>query len=426
MAPQVIIIGGGLGGPILALCLRKYGISSAIYELRPKTYEAGGNVVMSPNAARVLDHVGLYGRLFAKGFSYEEISFCNGRGEMLGKFLNGSQKHYNFHALRIRRLILHGELLKACEERQIPVYHDKKFKRIVSESAEDTTVEFEDGEEVTAEFIIGCDGIHSKVRGYIQEMHPTFSGLMGIGGLLMESELESLQKDTRPYFPTIMYGANGSFAVMPVSFDGKQLGYFSTIEAEDRSREDWDALYKDKQKLKQMLHDRFLDPKAHWPDFVQEMCEKTPLDSFASYPYYSIPRLDSWKSTHGRVIIIGDAAHAIPPTGGQGAAMAFEDAETLAYTMCRVYSILMVDSSNNPGDVISDQLTKWERHRQERIAKVLDFTTNNGTLRKASPSVYVQTAKEWMIWAIFKFIGSGAGTNWLYTYNAENVLGALV
>ena len=142
--------------------------------------------------------------------------------------------------------------------------------------------------------------------------------------------------------------------------------------------------------------------------------------------FFSVPHLENWKSPLGRVIIVGDAAHAIPPTGGQGAAMAFEDCETLAYTLSRVQDITMLDALADATSVIGDQLSKWQKHRQDRIERVLDFTTKNGTLRKSSPQFYEQAAKEWVIWVAFRFMGPEAGAAWLYSYNAENVLGALV
>ncbi|KAG4277777.1 hypothetical protein FPRO04_07020 [Fusarium proliferatum] len=423
--PQVVIIGGGLAGPVLALALNKQEISSAIYELRPRTYRSGGNIAIAPNAARVLNNIGVYGRLRTQGFNYEEISFENGSGNVLGKFLNGSQKQYNFAALRIKRSIVHDELLAACERRGIPVHYERKFKGIASETDQGATALFEDGEEVTAGFVIGCDGIHSKVRNHIEAVKPVFSGLMGIMGSTMEAELTSMHAESHPSLPSMMFGANGSFAIMPSSFDGKNIGYFATIEAEDRSQEEWSQLYQNKSELHQWLTGRFASSSSRWPSLVQELCEKTPQDTLTSWPFFSVPELHNWKSTAGRVIVIGDAAHAIPPTGGQGAAMAFEDAETLSYVLGRLSDLRLAHPGGSHKLFAGEILEKWQRHRQDRIVKVLDFTSKNGTLRKSSPHAYEQAAKEWIIWAALKFMGPEAGAKWLYSYNAENVLGVI-
>ena len=106
--------------------------------------------------------------------------------------------------------------------------------------------------------------------------------------------------------------------------------------------------------------------------------------------------------------------------------MAFEDAETLAYTMSRIHEPNPEDLAKDASVFIGDQVTKWQNHRGERITKVVDFTTKNGNLRKSSAHVYEQAAKEWVVWAAFKWMGPEAGARWMYGYNAESVLSALV
>ncbi|KAJ9419865.1 hypothetical protein QL093DRAFT_2639662 [Fusarium oxysporum] len=120
---------------------------------------------------------------------------------------------------------------------------------------------------------------------------------------------------------------------MPSSFDGKEVEYFATLEAKDRSREEWSQLF------------------------------------------FSVTTLNDLKSTAGRVIVIGDAAHAIPPTGGQGAAMAFEDAETLSYVLGRIRDICLIRPNGDHRSLVNEMLHKWQRHRQGRIVKVMDFTS---------------------------------------------------
>ena len=114
-------------------------------------------------------------------------------------------------------------------------------------------------------------------------------------------------------------------------------------------------------------------------------------------------------SKSNKFFLIGDSAHAIPPTGGQGAEMALEDAETLAITLAE--STVVPPPSPNPPPAPSSQplntrlahlTSAWNVHRQARVAKVIDFTSKKGTLRKSSPHFYEQAAKEWVMWAMFK------------------------
>ncbi|KAK4960871.1 hypothetical protein LTR66_012825 [Elasticomyces elasticus] len=215
----------------------------------------------------------------------------------------------------------------------------------------------------------------------------------------MASELEAVEH--RFALPAMLFGDSGSFTIMPASSSADEIGYFATLEVEDRDRLGWDMLGDNKEELASMLSDRFLF-KGKWPELVTALCRKSPPDSLTSWPFFSVPHLSDWSSKIYRVILIGDATQAIPPTGGQGAAMALEDAETLVYVLAEVFA----DDNAKQVPSAQDQrlayyMRRWDEHRHARIAKVLDFTTKNGTLRKSSPHFYEQAAKEWLIWTAF-------------------------
>lgn len=74
--------------------------------------------------------------------------------------------------------------------------------------------------------------------------------------------------------------------------------------------------------------------------------------------------LESWTSQQGKIVLIGDAAHAMPPTAGQGANMAFEDGYTLGMGLASVSDKISLGSA----------LQFWESSRKDRIRKVLDLT----------------------------------------------------
>jgi 2-polyprenyl-6-methoxyphenol hydroxylase-like FAD-dependent oxidoreductase len=129
-----------------------------------------------------------------------------------------------------------------------------------------------------------------------------------------------------------------------------------------------------------------------------------------------LPDMEHWVSKSGRVILVGDAAHAIPPSGGQGAASAFEDAETLAYVLGG-RSLPCYTLPN-----LRESLQQWETHRKQRISQILDYTIRAGNIRKRSSGI-MQIFKEWTIWATFKLYGfQGGGPAWIYNYNAECIL----
>ncbi len=148
-------------------------------------------------------------------------------------------------------------------------------------------MKFEDGETVTACFIIAADGIHSGVRSFVapKAADPSFSGQMGVGATIMADELGDLGSTHGLHLPCMLFGANGTFAIMPASFDGQELAYFTTLESEDRDRDGWTKLAGDGEEMKSMLAERFLkDADAQWPELVRQLCEKTPSSALTCRP----------------------------------------------------------------------------------------------------------------------------------------------
>ena len=166
---------------------------------------------------------------------------------------------------------------------------------------------------------------------------------------------------------------------------------------------------------------------ADYPETIRTLVQRAGPETMSSWPFYVVSNPPTWYLEKGRVIFIGDAAHAMPPTGAQGAAMAFEDAATLALTLSRVYHPNPMSDIHSGAQVQDrhDLLRKWCMHRKDRTKHVLDFTTRNGELMKSSPLYVQQAAKEWAMCAVLKLQGPRAGAEWLYGYHCENVLAAL-
>ena len=119
-----------------------------------------------------------------------------------------------------------------------------------------------------------------------------------------------------------------------------------------------------------------------------------------------MPHAPKWTSSSGRLILIGDAAHALPPSGGQGGAMSFEDAETLACALAKTNNVPL------------STLTEWENHRQTRVKEVLAFNNLTIRLRSSAPNWWIQILKELFIRILLKVKGP-EGYKWLYGYDGE-------
>lgn len=142
---HVLIVGGGLAGPCLALSLARHGIRSTIFEIRPELSDSGGSISLGPNALQVLDkYAGVYDRVKSAGYTYYEFGAYFEDGERLGK-VNVGQKD-GYPAVRILRTTLHKVLLEAGEamDGKIQVKYGARFKSI-EQGEEGVTVSFEDG-----------------------------------------------------------------------------------------------------------------------------------------------------------------------------------------------------------------------------------------------------------------------------------------
>ena len=419
--PSVAIIGAGLGGLALALFLRRTGLATtiSIFELRSRNAKDGGYLALAPNALHQLNQLDLYESLLPQGYAYEELTFLSGRGtgtSKIGAVLNGSRGKYGFPALRISRHIVRQTLLQAAEEDPLIRIEFKKKLIEVTECTDFNGVEekvclsFADKTSYTFDYVVGADGIHSKVRQAISNVEPAFSGQMGIGGGKLP---RSLLPTDQP-LPCLFMGRTNGFMMMPTVADSSVVSAFATIEADARSRDAWAKLDEDKVEIAGLMTEGHCGQESEWPQIVQQACTTMSgagkRDDLTVWPFFNVPDLPKWTSTSSRIIIIGDSAHAMPPTGGQGAAMAFEDAASLA----RVFGKILDQDSGDFNTEFADELHKWQEQRKARCLKVKAFTSRSGDLRRSTPSMLQQISKEWLMWLFFLLKGKDGGFGWIY------------
>jgi 2-polyprenyl-6-methoxyphenol hydroxylase-like FAD-dependent oxidoreductase len=373
---KVTIIGAGLAGVTLALSLHKQGISSKIYELRGPDYTFGGAIMLSPNALRVLDSLDVYSRIRNIGFNFETLTFMTDSkpDTTTGTYYFGHEKLYGYKALRIYRRVLLNELRKVAEERGIPILYHRKFTNIVSESAEGVTFAFDENTVETTPILIGTDGIHSKVRKYLHpEIEPKYAGLIGLTYAFPSSTLRL--PASQPNYasqPVSIHGPLGAYVLAPQNHDGSEMFAGRQFGYPAQGRDGWDALLKSKAELVGMLQ----GDMESWSDLVRSGLEQASsayaAETLNIWPFHSVPHFESWASEMGKVVIIGDAAHAIPPTAGQGANQAFEDAFSLAFLLKNV------DAVKGGLEV---GLARWRAYRQARIDGVMEVNDKMNSLR---------------------------------------------
>lgn len=425
LQPSIAIVGAGIGGLAHALFLRRAGITSIkIFELRPRHADDGGFLALAPNALYQLDQLGLYQQLLKQGYAYEELSIMSNRYDghsHIGQVLNGSRERYGYPALRISRHVVRQSLLEAVEHD--PLTEVRFGKKVVgvcectdyNDVEEKVVLTFQDGYSQAFDYVIGAAGIHSKIREAVTDREPEFVGQVGIGGGCVPRS--SLPADQT--LPCLLMGRTNGFMIMPTVTDGSLVSTFATVEAAARTRSEWAALSADKNGIAKMLVDGHCQPGSEWGTTVQKVCNQSALpehrQDLSIWPHFNLSGLEWWTTESCRIICIGDSVHAMPPSGGQGAAMALEDAASLA----RVFGkILDLESGDFAAD-FREEVSLWEQRRQDRCAHIQAFTAKSGNMRRSTPSHAQQIVKESLMWAALMLRGKTSGFEWIYGHREK-------
>lgn len=382
---HVAIVGAGLSGLALALALHQQDLDCSIYEARDTPLDTGGGLVLTPNGLKVLVKLGIFDSLRTKGYNFDKIYFQDGgSGQVTETIEFGNFERYGFRALRILRRTVLQELLAKVQEKGIPTHFGRRFTHVVFETDDYVTWQFSDGSTATASLLVGADGIHSTVRRYLAPgLEPTFASTAAIVAAIPTAQLELPAADhidlnnpsnVHPLPGGIVVPKVGAFVMAPQTFDGGEVMITVLRPMTEATRGRWADVNADKEGLAAL----FRQNADRFPPIVQNAVRDIPHANLHIWPFYQIPRLDRWTSAqtpngHGRVVILGDSAHGLPPSAGQGVNQAFED----VYTVARVLGRLYPASSGTREEATNGQLQRalhgWQSIRQVRIDHVLEL-----------------------------------------------------
>ena len=329
---RVAIIGAGLAGPAMALALiKETNIRDIVlYEIRDFASTMGGSINLSPNGLRILDYLGILKELEKRTYVIKTVTVTSETGSILGFRPLGDPERYGYGAMRIKRADLQKLLLDGLEKEGIKVMYSKSIKEI-DESGDGVKMTFVDGSIDNVDILIGADGIHSSVRKIckINESVPKYTGLVGIYGSIKKDVLKSKDLSLIENVDMVsMLGTTGGMTGIAYSApDKSELYAFTSMpQSEEPDRPSFIVDDKFKGRLRQKYQ--------NWVEPVPTIIEN--LNAVTGYAVYKlVPFPEEWISSTGKVILIGDAAHAMSPHAGQGMGMGLEDSIVLAKVLAK-------------------------------------------------------------------------------------------
>jgi salicylate hydroxylase len=296
MSKSCVIIGGGIAGISAALALTKIDVQCTVYELRAAPSTIGGSINLTPNALRLLEFL----EVEVQGSRVDSIEiFSLHTGKLLGelpfrKFGPG---------LRVLREEILRSLLRAADKNGVKVVYDSKLAAI-KDGSENTTVTavFANGEEVESNFILGCDGVHSAVRGqYVEPIRrPEYTGVVVAYSIIDGSGIKTHFRST-----ALNSGRFGSLLTSYFDPDRTKIYVGAVMEIkEENDKQGWRVRGNDSQKTVDEIERRYKNSAL---PCIDELIKG--VEDFVFYPVYKLSPGGIW--SRGRVLLLGDAAHGV-------------------------------------------------------------------------------------------------------------------
>ncbi|WP_026877276.1 FAD-dependent monooxygenase [Jiangella gansuensis] len=313
---KILVVGGGIAGSTLAYALHRAGAQAVVAEARPDIGTTGGAfLTLAPNGVNALRSIRLGDvPAAAGGFELSGLDFHNARGRRIAEIPGeNDQVTYGARSVVMRRANLHTELATRARAAGVRYVHGARLVELGDHGA-GLRATFADGQEFDADVVIGADGIWSAVRRltWPDAPSPAYTGIVDCGGWASVDLPDTARQQ--------MYFGRRAFFGYAVK-DSTAYWFTNVPRADEPGRTELDDL----------------DQRA-WMDTIRRLHSDDPEvvravlraadGAVGAWPVYDMPALTAWNTD--RVCLIGDAAHAVSPSSGQGASLAIEDAVVLA------------------------------------------------------------------------------------------------
>ncbi len=327
-AENVLIVGGGIAGLTLATALHRQGCKVELIERNTAWHDAGAGIAVQANGLRALRSLGLSEAIERAGAPLRHWQFCDPHGAVLCSIDLQEVWGHVGQCIGIERAKLQEVLLDGAAA--VPIRLGTSIT-CLTQSERRVAVKFTDGSAGEYDLLVGADGIASTVRELALGRTPLQSaGHVGWRSLVPRRPraLQHLQ---------FFLGDGCFFGLCPVANGAYGFGHVNDPTIRDQV-----------QGRLQRLRARFAEFGRSVPEYLAA------LDRDEQIHCSTIQWIDQDQWHAGRVLLIGDAAHASSPILGQGGCLAMEDALVLAEIL-------------QAGHSISDALSAYESRRKPRV-----------------------------------------------------------
>lgn len=386
---KVLIIGAGIAGPAMALQLRRLGYDVTVFEARAEQeMNEGVFLGLTPNGLNVLARFIDISNLRDE-YTPGKMVFYNARNKQIGVLGTDHQlATYGAETIQVKRAAISRLLREEAARKAIPIHYGYRLADIHQDIA-GVRVVFDNKYEATADFIIGCDGTHSRCRSVIfpTAPGPVYTKQLSAAGMVRLPQLAV------PFGQINMVFGKQAFFAFALSNTG-ELWWFDNLYREKQPTKE-----EIKGSLQREIRARLLEIHGGDPDPICEIIAGT--TEILAYPVFEMPPLPRWY--HGRVCLAGDAAHATAPHIGQGASMALEDCITLP--------LCLVEAGN-----VTEAFARFQALRQPRVERLIRTARKVGNNKTRSRPV-----KDFFRDALLKhFLKKEISKmHWVYSYRPE-------
>lgn len=364
MTPDLVIAGAGLGGLALARAAQLRGLTVRVAERAPALAEIGAGLTLSPNAVKVYQALGLEDALLGVATRPETQGVVHWQdARVLVENVRGDRPRQRYgadylHVLRSDAHRLLADAVTAADPDAVMLGVE-----VAGAGSDDTGawLTLAGGERVSGRVAIGADGVKSTVRGGLFGADaPDFTGHVAWRGVVPAADVQG----PLPALASGLAIAPGKTFGFYALRGGTLINYVALSRRAAWAEEGW-TVRADKADL--------LAEFAGWAPELTALIAATPPEDCYRWGLFARPPLPTW--SHGRVTLLGDAAHPMLPFMGQGAAMALEDALVLARCL----------AAFGP----SDALARYEAARRARATFVQAESRAKGLrVEGADPSRY--------------------------------------